>query len=88
MRINRAGHGTGGAVAKGALASQLAVPTTIRALTQPMPCHGMHRMKQMMAAGSAFDNLGMPTIRPRGSTGEENRAEETPAVTEVAPVSK
>jgi hypothetical protein len=30
----------------------------------------------------------MPTIRPRGSTGEENRAEETPAVTEVAPVSK
>lgn len=48
----------------------------------------MHRMTQMMVAGSAFDNLGMPTIRPRGSTGEEKRAEETPAVTEVAPASK
>lgn len=42
----------------------------------------------MMAASSAFDNLGMPTIRPRGSTGEEKRAEETTAVAEVAAVSE
>lgn len=41
----------------------------------------------MMAAGSTFDNLGMPTIRPRGSKGEEKPAEEAPAVAEVAPVS-
>lgn len=48
----------------------------------------MCKCVQMKGGGSAFDGLGMPTIRPRGSKGEEKRAEVAPAVAEVAPVSQ
>jgi hypothetical protein len=50
------------------------------------PCNSPWRL-QMKAGGSSFDSLGMPKIRPRGK-GEEKTTTETPAVAEVAPVSR